>query len=44
VHELDGGGEAAGLAAAHYSLRTQMTDHNKQLIRQGFSVKNPQYL
>jgi hypothetical protein len=44
VHELDGGGEAAGLAAAHYSLRSRMTDHNKELIRQGFSVKNPQYL
>jgi hypothetical protein len=44
VHLLDGGGEAAGLAAATYSRKTQMTEHNKQLIRQGFSVKNPQYL
>jgi hypothetical protein len=44
VHLLDGGGDAAGLAAATYSRHTQMTDHNKELIRQGFSVKNPQYL
>ena len=44
VHELDGGGEAAGIAAAHYNLRTEMTQHNKELIRQGFSVKNPQLL
>ncbi len=44
IHKLDGGGEAAGLAAAIYSRHTRMTEHNKQLIRQGFSVKNPQYL
>jgi hypothetical protein len=44
VHEMDGGGEAAGLAAAHYSLKSKFTDHNKQVIQKGFSVKNPQYL
>ena len=44
VHEMDGGGEAAGLAAAHYSLKSTFTDHNKQVIQKGFSVKNPQYL
>jgi hypothetical protein len=44
VHELDGGGEAAGLANAHYNVDTKMTDHNKELIQQGFSSKNPQYL
>jgi hypothetical protein len=44
VHELDGGGKAAGLANAHYSVETEMTIHNKELIRQGFSVKSPQYL
>jgi hypothetical protein len=43
VHEMDGGGEKAGIAAAHYSLKSQMTEHNKQVIRQGFSVKNPQF-
>jgi hypothetical protein len=44
VHKLDGGDEAAGMAAAVYGLRSQMTQHNKELIRQGFSVKNPQLL
>jgi hypothetical protein len=44
VHKLDGGGEAAGMAAAVYGLRSKMTDHNKELIQKGFSVKNPQYL
>jgi len=44
VHEMDGGGDAAGLAAAHYSLRTTLTDHNKQVLQKGFTVKNPQYL
>jgi hypothetical protein len=43
VHEMDGGGEAAGIAAAEYSLKTPMTEHNKQVIQQGFSVKNPQF-
>jgi hypothetical protein len=40
VHKKDG----TGLAAPIYSRHTQMTDHNKELIRQGFAVKNPQYL
>jgi hypothetical protein len=44
IHKLDGGGEAAGLAAPEYSFRTKMTEHNKELIRRGFSIKNPQYL
>jgi hypothetical protein len=44
IHKLDGGGEAAGLAAAVYSFRTKMTEHNKELMRRGFSVKNPQLL
>jgi hypothetical protein len=44
VHLMDGGGDAAGLAAATYNRHTPMTEHNKQVIRQGFSVKNPQYL
>jgi hypothetical protein len=43
VHKLDGGDEAAGMAAV-YSLKSQMTQHNKELIRHGFSVKNPQLL
>jgi len=44
VHMLDGGGDAAGLAAAIYSRHTAMTQHNKELIRRGFTVKNPQFL
>jgi len=44
VHKLDGGDDAAGMAAAKYNLRSEMTQHNKELIRQGFSVKNPQLL
>jgi hypothetical protein len=44
VHKLDGGDDAAGMAAAEYSLKSEMTQHNKELIRQGFSVKNPQLL
>lgn len=44
IHKLDGGGEAAGLAAPEYSFRSKMTDHNKELMRTGFSVKNPQYI
>jgi len=43
MHMLDGGGDAAGMAAAHYNVNTPMTEHNKQLMRQGFSVKNAQY-
>jgi hypothetical protein len=44
VHKLDGGDDAAGMAAAEYSLKSELTQHNKELIRQGFSVKNPQLL
>lgn len=44
MHNLDGGGEKAGLAAAVVGPDSKMTDHNKQLIRQGFSSKNPQVL
>jgi hypothetical protein len=44
VHKLDGGDDAAGMAAAVYGLKSVMTQHNKELIRQGFSVKNPQLL
>ena len=44
IHKLDGGGEAAGLAAAEYSFRTKMTEHNKELMRRGFATKNPQYI
>lgn len=44
VHQLDGGDKAAGMTAAEYSLKSEMTQHNKELIRQGFSVKNPQLL
>jgi hypothetical protein len=44
MHNLDGGGEKAGLAAAKIGPDTKMTDHNKELIRRGFSAKNPQYL
>jgi hypothetical protein len=44
VHDLDGGGEAAGYAAAIPKLAYGMTQHNKELMRQGFSVKNPQLL
>lgn len=44
VHMLDGGGAAAGYAAAKPRLSYGMTQHNKELMRQGFSVKNPQVL
>jgi hypothetical protein len=44
VHKQDGGGAAAGLAAAIYSRHTHLTEHNKELLRKGFAVKNPQYL
>jgi hypothetical protein len=44
MHNLDGGGEKAGLAAAKISPDSKMTEHNKQLIRQGFSTKHDQYL
>jgi hypothetical protein len=43
MHNLDGGGEAAGLAAKIVGPHTTMTSRNKELIRRGFSVKNPQY-
>jgi len=44
VHQQDGGGAAAGLAAATYSRHTALTQHNKELLRTGFATKNPQYL
>jgi hypothetical protein len=44
MHNLDGGGEKAGLAAARYNVHTKMTDRNKELIRRGFSFKTRQYL
>lgn len=44
AHKMDGGGDAAGLAAAEYSRNTPLTEHNKEVLRRGFSVKNPQYL
>ena len=44
VHRLDGGGKAAGLAAAHYGDDTPMTKRNKELVRAGLAVKNPQLL
>jgi hypothetical protein len=44
LHNLDGGGAAAGLAARKIGPDATMTEKNKELIRRGFSVKNPQYL
>lgn len=44
MHNLDGGGAAAGLAAAVVGPDSKMTDHNKELIRRGFSSKNAQVL
>jgi hypothetical protein len=44
MHNLDGGGEKAGLAAEKYNSHSQMTDRNKEMIRRGFSFKTRQWL
>jgi hypothetical protein len=44
MHNLDGGGRAAGLAGKKVGPDAEMTARNKELIRRGFSVKNPQHL
>jgi hypothetical protein len=44
MHNLDGGGEKAGLAAAKYNVNSKMTERNKELIRHGFAFKTRQYL
>ena len=44
MHNLDGGGEKAGLAAARYNVHSKMTERNKELIRRGFSIKTRQCL
>jgi hypothetical protein len=43
LHDLDGGGKKAGIAAEKVGPDAEMTARNKELIRRGFSVKNPQY-
>jgi hypothetical protein len=43
LHDLDGGGEKAGIAAEKVGPDAKMTARNKELIQRGFSVKNPQY-
>jgi len=44
MHNLDGGGEKAGLAAARYNVHSKMTERNKELIRRGFAFKTRQCL
>jgi hypothetical protein len=44
MHNLDGGGEAAGLAAERVGPHSKMTDRNKEMLRRSFSLKNPQCL
>ena len=44
MHNLDGGGEKAGLAAARYNVHSKMTERNKELIQRGFSIKTRQCL
>jgi hypothetical protein len=44
LHNLDGGGEAAGLSAKKIGPHTKMTDRNKEMMRRGLPVKNPQQL